>query len=500
MENKIYLAIDLKSFYASKECVSRGLNPLTTNLVVADKERSEKTICLAVTPALKSFGIPGRARLFEVLEKVKKINNERLKKNNYKPFRAKSYNIDELNNDPSLELDFIIATPRMAKYIEESTKIYSIYLKYISKEDIHVYSIDEVFIDATPYLKSYKLSASELAIKMVKEVYEKTGITATAGIGTNLYLAKVAMDIVAKHMEANEFGVRVASLDEMSYRKLLWDHTPITSFWRVGSGIAKRLEKLGLYTMGDIALASTIDEDRLYDTFGINAELLIDHAWGYEPVTIKDIKEYKPKSNSLSVGQVLSCGYTKEKGLLIVKEMCDLLALDLVDKGLLTNELVLSVGYDIENLKDYDGPMALDYINRMVPKPAHGSILLKRYISSSKYLIGAIEKLYNEIVNNDLLVRRMYIGAINLIPKDKKMDLGYMQFDIFSNPEEKIEAENNLTKDLESENKLQHAIINIQKKYGKNSVLKGMNYEEGATTKERNKQIGGHKAWVNMIQ
>ena len=418
--NRTYICIDLKSFYASVECVIRNLDPLTTNLVVADKERTEKTICLAVSPALKSFGLPGRARLFEVNQKVKEINYERKRKAKVNKFSNKSSNINELNEHLDYELDFLIAPPQMALYIEVSTKIYNIYLRFVSSEDIHVYSIDEVFMDVTKYLKQSKMNAKEFANKIIKTVLKETGITATAGIGTNMYLAKVAMDIVAKHIPADENSVRVAELDEMEYRKKLWSHRPLKDFWRVGSGYVRRLENLGLYTMGDIARCSLgsnnqyYNEDLLYKEFGVNAELLIDHAWGYEPTTIEDIKAYKPKSNSLSSGQVLSEGYTYDKARLIVKEMTDLLALDLVDKGLVTKHLTLSIGYDIDNLKsnDYDGETTTDYMGRVIPKGSHGSINLDDFTSSSKEMIYAITKLYDRITNKNLLVRRINIGVI----------------------------------------------------------------------------------------
>ena len=495
--DKVYIAIDLKSFYASNECSERGLDPLKTNLVVADVSRTEKTICLAVSPSLKSFGIPGRARLFEVIEKVKQINIERYKKTHGKGFIGKSFNIDELNNNPYLELDFIAATPQMQHYIDVSSKIYSIYLKYISSEDIHVYSIDEVFMDVTSYLNAYKMTPRELAMKMIKDVLKETGITATCGIGTNLYLAKVSMDIVAKHKDADEFGVRIAELDEKSYRRLLWDHKPLTDFWRVGRGIEARLNKYGIYTMGDICRVSINNEDLLYNEFGINAELLIDHAWGIEPCDIKTIKTYKPQNTSLSVGQVLHCGYDYKKGLLIVKEMTDLLCLDLVEKNLYTNQISLYVGYDIENLKginteDFNGEIVLDYVGRKVPKPSHGSINLPMYNSSSKIIINHIVKLYEAIVDDNLLIRRINISC-HTMPKELVGDFKKRQLDIFTDYDELVKIEQKLKKDLENENKLQKTINDLHKKYGKNSVLKGMNIEDGGTTKDRNNQIGGHR-------
>jgi len=495
--NKYYCAIDLKSFYASAECRLLNLDPLKTNLVVADKERTEKTICLAVSPSLKSFGMPGRLRLFEVIEKVKEINIERYKKTNGKGFIGKSYNIDELNNNPYLELDYIIATPKMQYYIDTSTKIYSIYLKYVSKEDIHVYSIDEVFIDLTSYLKNYKMSPHEIAMKMIKDVLLETGITATCGIGTNLYLAKVSMDIVAKHIDADKDGVRIAELNEMKYRKLLWNHTPITDFWRVGRGIADRLKKYNINTMGDIARVSLNNEDLLYKEFGINAELLIDHAWGYEPVDIKTIKSYKPNNTSLSVGQVIHCAYDYNKGLLIVKEMTDLLVLDLVEKNLVTNQLVLNIGYDIDNVKnknldEINFEVSYDYIGRKVPKPSHGSINLPFFNSSTKIIMDSIIRLYNSIVDKDLLIRRVNISC-NTLPKELVSDYKKIEYNLFTDLDEVKENEKVLNQDLNSELKLQKTINLLHKKYGKNSVLKGMNLEEGGTTKDRNNQIGGHK-------
>lgn len=506
MDNYVYICIDLKSFYASSECVERNLDPLVTNLVVADSERTDKTICLAVSPALKSFGLPGRARLFEVRQKVKEINNERRKKIGYKKFIKKSYDLNELNEYPEYELDFIIAPPQMAHYIEVSTKIYNVYLKYVSKDDIHVYSIDEVFMDVTKYLKRLNLTPKEFAKRIIKDVLKETGITAAAGIGTNMYLAKVAMDIVAKHEKADEDGVRIAMLDEISYRQKLWNHKPLSDFWRVGRGYVARLEKLGLYTMGDIAKCSVGDynsfynEDLLYSEFGVNAELLIDHAWGYEPTTIKDIKSYKPKGNSLSSGQVLSEGYSKDKGRLIAKEMVDLLSLDLVNKKLLTNHISLSISYDIENMKNedtlnlYKGEFEKDYIGRVVPKGNHGSINLDSFTSSSSKMREAIVKLYDKIVNPNLLIRKINIG-VNVVKEELiNFNESYEQLNLFIDYSKTDEIKKENKNKLEKEKKIQQTVIDIKNKFGKNSVLKGMNYEEGATTKERNKQIGGHKA------
>ena len=507
MENKTYIAIDLKSFYASVECVERGLNPMTTHLVVADKSRTEKTICLAVTPSLKALGIPGRARLFEVSAKVRKVNAERQQNAPRRVFTGSSFDATVLNAHPEYRLDFIVAPPRMAHYMEFSTRIYQIYLKYIAPEDIHVYSIDEVFIDATDYLGIYKLSARELAMKMILDVLESTGITATAGIGTNLYLCKIALDIQAKHIPADNNGVRIAELDEMSYRRLFWSHRPLTDFWRIGKGYAKKLEDHGLYTMGDIArcsLGSVTDrynEDMLYKLFGVNAELLIDHAWGYEPCTIADIKAYKPESNSLGSGQVLKCPYTFQKAKLVVREMADSLALDLVDKKLMTDQIVLTVGYDVENLSDpgiregYSGAVSTDRYGRQIPKHANGTANLGKYSSSSKLIIDAASGLFERIADKKLLIRRLYLTA-NRVKGEGSVpeDTGGEQLDIFTDytkEEEKRKAE---ALELARERKKQEAMLDIKRKYGKNAILKGMNLEEGATAQDRNQQIGGHKA------
>lgn len=501
MKEKVYICIDLKSFYASVECVERGLDPLTTNLVVADAARTEKTICLAISPSLKKIGVGGRARLFEVNQKVKEYNYERRKKAPYHKFIDKSCNDIELSNNDNLQLDFIIATPQMAKYIEISSKIYSIYLKYISSDDIHVYSIDEVFMDVTNYLKTYKQNAHELAMTIIKDVLSQTGITATAGIGTNMYLAKVAMDIVAKKMKADKDGVRIASLDEMTYRKLLWDHTPLTDFWRVGHGYQRKLEANNLFTMGDIALCSVENEDLLYSLFGINAELLIDHAWGYEPCEITHIKNYKPQGKSLGSGQVLHCAYDYKKTKLVVKEMIDSLALDLCDKRLLTNQVVLSIGYDIENLTDekisanYKGEICVDYLGRKIPKHSHGTVNFEIYTSASKILMDGVISLFERIVNKDLLVRRINIAATGLIYENQLQENnGYEQLDLFDDYKVKEMQKKKLDKIVEKEKKAQEALLQIKKKYGKNSIIKGMNLEDGATMKDRNEQIGGHKA------
>lgn len=501
-----YIAIDLKSFYASVECAARDLDPLTTNLVVADPERTEKTICLAVSPSLKAYGTGGRPRLFEVVERVREVNALRRAKAPNRRFSGKSYTDTELKANPALELDYIVAPPQMALYMKISSQIYGIYLRYIAPEDIHVYSIDEVFIDAAPYLRTYKATPKELAVMLVKAVLKETGITATAGIGTNLYLAKIAMDINAKHMPPDENGVRIAELNEMTYRETLWAHTPITDFWRVGRGYAAKLEEKGLYTMGDIARCSLgkkgefYSEELLYNLFGVNAELLIDHAWGYEPCTIRDIKAYKPHSSSLSTGQVLEKPYSFDKGKLIVLEMTDLLVLDLVDKNLLTNQIVLHVGYDIENLSDpdilssYKGEISQDFYGRKKPKSAHGSVNLEKHTSSSRAVLAAVAELYDQIVNRKLTVRRMSVTANNVIPESSLCEPESLQLDFFSDYEEvrRIHAERRAAEEQERE--LQRAILRIKKKYGKNSVLKGMNLEEGATTVKRNGQVGGHRA------
>lgn len=507
MKNRTYIAIDFKSFYASVECMERGLDPMTTNLVVADASRTEKTICLAVSPSLKEYGISGRARLFEVVQKVREVNAARLRKAPGRVFSGASSCDTELKFSPNLSLDYIVAPPRMAHYIGYSTRIYNIYLKYIAPEDIHVYSIDEVFIDATDYLNTYKLTARELATKMILDVLNTTGITASAGIGTNLYLCKIAMDIQAKHTPVDEKGVQIAELDEMSYRRLLWSYRPLTDFWRIGRGYAKKLEEQGLFTMGDIARCSIgkpgdyYNEDLLYKMFGVNAELLIDHAWGWEPCTIADIKAYKPSTNSIGSGQVLQCAYTFDKAKLIMREMTDLLVLDLVDKRLVTAQLVLTVGYDIESLtnpnikKLYHGPITIDRYGRAVPKSAHGTANLGRQTSSTKLILDAVTELFDRIVDKNLLVRRVNIAATHVVDESTVQKTASVeQLDFFTDyltvqsKKEEEEAE------LEREKKMQKAMLEIKKKYGKNAVLKGMNLEEGATTLDRNRQIGGHKA------
>ena len=501
-KQRTYIAIDLKSFFASVECVERGLDPLTSNLVVADVSRTEKTICLAVSPSLKAFGIGGRARLFEVTQRLREVNYDRLMASPNHRLNGKSWREAELKAHPDWEVDYIAAPPRMAKYIEYSTRIYEIYLKYIAPEDIHVYSIDEVFMDVTPYLATYRMTAHELAMKMIRDVLKQTGITATAGIGTNMYLCKVAMDIVAKHVPADKDGVRIAELDEQSYREKLWDYMPITKFWRVGRGIAEKLAKHGLFTMGDVALCSVENEDLLYRLFGINAELLIDHAWGWEPCTIDYVKAYRPETNSLSSGQVLQSPYTFQKARIVVQEMAEAAALDLVKKGLVTNQLVLTVGYDRESLTDpairsqYQGPITADYYGRMVPKYAHGTANLKGYTSSTRLISEAVVSIYDQVVNGKLLIRRLNLSTNRIISESRAKAISKVpiQLDLFTDYEaiarEKAEEEASLAK----ERRMQETLLSIKDKFGKNAILRGLNLEEGATAIERNKQIGGHKA------
>ena len=506
MKQKYYIAIDLKSFYASVECVRRGLDPMKTNLLVADAARTEKTICLAVSPSLKAYGVPGRARLFEAIQKVGEANALRRTRAPGHKFTGCSWDADELAANPALEIAYITAPPQMAQYMACSARVYETYLKFVAPEDIHAYSVDEVFIDATPYLKTYGLTPHDFARKLVQEVLKDTGIPAAAGIGTNLYLCKVAMDIVAKHTEADADGVRIAQLDEMSYRRLLWDHKPLTDFWRVGRGYQRKLEKVGLFTMGDIARCSVGDpngyhnEALLYKLFGVNAELLIDHAWGWESCTIADIKSYRPSTNSLSSGQVLHCPYTAEKARLIVREMTDLLVLELVDKGLVTDQMVLTIGYDIENLTDptisagYRGEVVTDHYGRRIPKHAHGTVNLARKTSSTLRITGAVMELYDQIVNPGLLVRRITLVAARVVPEHMAAEEAPMeQLDLFAEPdsqEKRLAEEASLAR----EKRRQKAVIGIKKKYGKNAILKGMNLEEGATAMDRNRQIGGHKA------
>ena len=494
--NRIYACIDLKSFYASVECRERNLEPITTNLVVADKSRTEKTICLAVTPSLKKYGLSGRSRLYEVVQKVKEINYNRKKKLKYRKFLGKSFDEVELDIHPEYELDYIVAPPRMGLYIKYSTKIYGIYLKYLSKDDIFVYSIDEVFCDITDYIKVYNLSPRDLITKILKDVYKETGITATAGIGSNLYLAKIAMDIVAKHMDPDINGTRVASLNEEKYRKLLWNHKPITDFWRVGRGYSKKLEEHNIYTMGDIARCSLNNEELLYKLFGINAEILIDHAWGYEPCTIKDVKSYKSVSSSISVGQVLHEPYDYNKTKIIVEEMAEALSLNLVEKNLFTKKIVLTIGYDRENINNpsinYTGEIVIDMYGRSIPKHAHGTITLDHNTSSTRVIVNETLKLFNRIIDKELLSKRINLSAI-VNKKDKELDKHiYHQFDIFNVSEE---IDNNRKKQIISEKEelnLQKVMLNIKYKYGKNSIVKALDLSEGATTMSRNKQIGGH--------
>jgi len=503
MKNRTYLAIDLKSFYASVECVERGLDPLTTNLIVADPSRTEKTICLAVSPSLKSYGIPGRPRVFEVVQKVREINTARKRKAPGRVFSGSSFHDPELKSSPELSLDVIVAPPRMALYLEYSTRIFEVYLKHVAPEDIHVYSIDEVFIDATAYIKAQECSGRQFATRIILDVLKTTGITAAAGIGTNLYLSKIAMDIVAKQIPADENGVRIAELDEMSYRRLLWSHRPLTDFWRVGKGYAKKLEEHGLYTMGDIARCSlgkpsdVHNENLLYKLFGINAELLIDHAWGWEPCTIADIKAYKPRAKSVSSGQVLHEPYPFHKAKLIVREMTELLVLDLVEKDLVTDHMALTIGYDIENLTDprirqtYQGPITTDFYGRSLPKSSHGSASLNEHTSSTKRIVQAVMGLFDRIVDENLLVRRVTLSANNILTAERAQNRGrFKQLNLFTDYEALLKEE----AQLERERKVQEATLAIKKKYGKNAILKGMNLEDGATTIERNLQIGGHKA------
>ena len=502
MKERTYIAIDLKSFYASVECRERGLDPMDTNLVVADESRTDKTICLAVTPSLKSYGISGRGRLFEVKQRVKEANDRRRHNAPGRRLEGSSHFFSQLRANPRLAIDFIIAPPRMAYYMEYSTRIYQVYMKYVAPEDIVVYSIDEVFMDVTDYLNTYKLSPHDLAMKMILDVLETTGITATAGIGTNLFLCKVAMDIVAKHIPADENGVRIAELDEMSYREKLWTHQPLTDFWRVGRGYAKKLEENGMFTMGDVARCSVINEDLLYTLFGKNAELLIDHAWGWEPATIEAIKAYRPSTNSLGSGQVLHQPYEPEKAKLVLREMADLLVLDLVDKGLVTDQIVVTVGYDIENLTDperskkYHGAIVKDHYGRQIPKHAHGTANLDGHTSSTKKIMCAASDLFDRIVDKNLLVRRLNIVANHVLPEadaPKKND-GYEQLDFFTDYAARDAEREKEKAELAREKKMQQAVLTIKKKFGKNAILKGMNLEEGATAKDRNSQIGGHKA------
>lgn len=507
MKQRMYVCIDLKAFYGSVECVERGLDPLTTNLVVADESRTQKTICLSVTPSLKKYGLSGRARLFEVIQKVKDANIKRLKYADGHTFNGSSHDDKELSQNSNLEISYIVAPPRMAYYMQYSTRIYNIYLKYIAPEDIHVYSIDEVFIDVTDYLNTYRMTAHELAMKMIKDVLSETGITATAGIGTNMYLAKIAMDIVAKRVEPDSDGVRIAELDEMSYRKQLWDHRPLTDFWRVGRGYSKKLEQNGLFTMGDIARCSIgkpnefYNEELLYKLFGINAELLIDHAWGWEPCTMTDIKSYKPQDNSIGSGQVLHCAYKADKARLVVREMADMLSLELVEKGLVTDQIVITVGYDIENIsnpeirKKYKGPITTDGYGRKLPKHAHGTQNIGKKTSSTKLITDAAMELYDRIVNETLLIKRLYITANHVVDEKSVLEQkSYEQLDLFTDYAETQRIRRQEEQELKKEKDIQHTILDIKKKFGKNAILKGMNMQEGATARDRNNTIGGHKA------
>lgn len=501
--NRIYIAIDLKSFFASVECVERGLDPLTTNLVVADLSRTEKTICLAVSPSLKAYGIAGRARLFEVIQRVREVNSERSKEYGH-PLVSKSWNDLQLRNHPEWGLDYIVAPPRMAYYIKYSTRVYEAYLKYVSPEDIHVYSIDEVFIDVTDYLNNYKMTAHQLALTMIKEVLHTTGITATAGIGTNLYLAKVAMDIVAKHIPADQDGVRIAELDEMTYRQKLWSHRPLTAFWRIGRGIARKLEMYGMHTMGDVARQSVHNEELLYNLFGVNAELIIDHAWGWEPCTIKDIKAYQPESNSLSSGQVLQEPYTWAKARVVVHEMAEAAALDLVDKKMVTDQMILYVSYDTSSLTDpnirnlYHGDVVSDHYGRMMPKPSHGCCRLSEPTSSAMLISKAVLALYDRITDRNLLIRKLNLTSNNVIDEHKAKLLKHqevaVQMELFTDYEQVEREKAAAEKQLKRERVLQQTILNIKKKFGKNAILKGLNFDVGATAIQRNKQIGGHAA------
>ena len=505
MDPKAYLAIDLKSFYASVECMERGLDPMATNLVVADKSRTEKTICLAVSPSLKAYGVSGRARLFEVVQRVEQVNRERQWKAPRRKLTTSSWDDTQVQARPDVALDYLVAPPRMALYMEYSSRIYQVYLKYVAPEDIHVYSIDEVFIDATAYLKTYNLTPKGLAVRMILDVQRTVGITAAAGIGTNLYLAKVAMDITAKHIPADENGVRIAELDERSYRRTLWSHRPLTDFWRVGPGYAKKLEAHGMYTMGDVARCSLgkpgalRNEDLLYKLFGVNAELLIDHAWGWEPCTIAAIKAYKPESNSIGSGQVLQCAYPFEKARIVLWEMADQLALDLVEKNLVTKQLVLTVGYDRESLErpeiGYTGEVTTDRYGRSVPKHAPGTENLERYTSSSKRLVDAATALYERVVNPQLLVRRMYLTATHVLDAQDAPDPAALeQLDLFTDYQAVEQARAKEDAELEREHQRQKAVLEIKKKFGKNAILKGISFTDGATARERNGQIGGHKA------
>lgn len=499
--SKTYIAIDLKSFYASVECVERGLDPLTTNLVVADRSRTEKTICLAVSPSLKAYGIPGRARLFEVEQKLRQVNAERRRRAPGQRLRGKSVSDTELKAHPDREVDYIAAVPRMAYYIEHSARIYRIYLQYIASEDIHVYSIDEVFMDVTSYLSTYGVTAHELARRIIGDISRQTGITATAGIGSNLYLCKVAMDIEAKHIPADRDGARIAELDEMTYRRKLWTHRPLKDFWRVGKGIANKLERYGIYTMGDIARQSIRNEELLYQLFGVNAELLIDHAWGWEPCTMEMIKAYKPATNSFSSGQVLQEPYTTRKARIVVREMAESAALELLDKRMVTDQLALTIGYDTTSLSNqaamasYKGEITTDYYGRRVPKHAHGTAKLDSPTSSARLISDAVLGLFDRIVNPNLLIRRVNLTTNHVVDEEAaERHRPPTQYDLFADREALERKKNEEKERLNKERKMQTAILKIKKQFGKNAILKGLSYEEGATARERNGLIGGHKA------
>ena len=501
-QRRTYIAIDLKSMYASVECVARGLDPLDTNLVVADVSRTEKTICLAVTPSLKAYGIGGRARLFEVVQRLREVNYERQMKVPERRLTGKSTSDAALKAHPDWAIDYIAAPPRMAHYIEVSSRIYGIYLKYIAPEDIHVYSIDEVFMDVTAYLRTYKLSAHELAMKMIRDVLATTGITATAGIGTNMYLAKVAMDIVAKKTPADKNGVRIAELDEMSYRRELWDYQPITKFWRVGRGIAEKLAVYGIDTMGKLARMSVQNEGLLYRLFGVNAELLIDHAWGWEPCTMEAVKAYRPETNSFSSGQVLQEPYTFKKARVVIQEMAEGMALDLVSKRLVTDQLVLTVGYDAESLTrpeiraKYHGEITANYYGKQVPKHAHGTFNFERPTSSSRLIMEGASELFDRHVNPDLLIRRLNLTTNHVVSEASvaAQENAPQQLDLFTDYEALEKQRQEEQAKLDKERRMQEAQLKIKQRFGKNAILRGLNFEEGATAKERNEQIGGHKA------
>lgn len=497
-----YIAIDLKSFYASVECVERGLDALDTNLVVADASRTAKTICLAVSPALKRLGIGGRPRLFEVIRKVNDANICRRNAAKGHRLYGKSYSANRLAENPALEIDYIVAPPRMALYVDYSTRIYKIYLRHVAPEDIHVYSVDEVFIDATSYLQATKMTAHELAMAMIREVLAETGITATAGIGTNMYLAKIAMDIVAKHMEPDADGVRIAELDEMKYRQKLWGHRPLTDFWRIGRGIARKLEEYGLMTMGDIAQCSLEHENLLYRLFGVNAELIIDHAWGWEPVTIDIIKSYKPESHSISSGQVLTEPYTVQRARVVLMEMAENLALELVEGDFKAESITIHIGYDAESLirqdikLQYNGPVDKDHYGRLVPRHTNGSVRFHEYTSSVREIMESAALLFDRTANPILLIRRMSITANNL-QNEKKIETAsrrYLQLDLFADYDELARIEKMKRSRIEREKRLSNAVIDIKHKFGKNSILRGLNFADGATQRLRNEQIGGHKA------